>query len=353
MATKSKSHSLNGAGEALDATAFVRKKFCWLRQVACDAELSWFAVRVAILLVDYFSQKRHGVAWPSQITLAKKLGTRRQRINEAILELVARGHLSSQRRSGHSNLYHLALKEAARPTPGDARPDVQGDARPGVQGVHATACIESFERTQAAYKAAPGESESGASAAAGRAGASSGSARPPGEGEKEGEWSKEKDGDRQGGDRLGNGSDPAGRSNGRCCSDAQLDALREAWRRDAHVATDGKRIAIAAQRKALTDALGTGALFENILAAAKRCAEAFDADGDGRRYLPPLQDWLAAKGWESKPPSRQQRRAGRRGNGGSHRKANGKAAYTNPFYKRAGYEQRGPAGRMWKKEGVQ
>jgi biotin operon repressor len=98
-------------------TAFVRDMFQWLRQVAADQGLPPLSARVAIVVSQYINRKT-GTAWPTQETLANRLGVSRRAINRNIKALAARGHLNvTATRGRHKpNIYRLALKNETSPS---------------------------------------------------------------------------------------------------------------------------------------------------------------------------------------------------------------------------------------------
>jgi hypothetical protein len=88
--------------------------------------------------------------------------------------------------------------------------------------------------------------------------------------------------------------------------DAVLRELRgDIWRRG-HV-KDDKPQQWAIDRAAAAKALAIASAGD-ILAGGWKWRVAFEA-GDGLRYLPELHVWLAMRGWEKPPPTKQAKRA--------------------------------------------
>jgi hypothetical protein len=101
-------------GRKSKASKFTAEKFRWLEQLACDNRLPPLAARLAILLSAYFNLDYDGAAWPSQETLATKLGVTREWVGKTLGALVAFGYLEATRRGrNHTNLYRMAVPEPA------------------------------------------------------------------------------------------------------------------------------------------------------------------------------------------------------------------------------------------------
>jgi len=96
---------------------FTRDRFLWLDQVACETP---HAASVAIRLAKYFNRKS-GLAWPKQQTLAGHLGTTRDavQIQELLREEIyeALGELSEVEGGGRgirSQRRHLTVRPNVR-----------------------------------------------------------------------------------------------------------------------------------------------------------------------------------------------------------------------------------------------
>lgn len=93
------------------ADAVNRDHLGWLRQVACNRDLTPFCTRLAVNLTGYFNRKT-GAAFPSQETLAADLGATVDGIRKATIQLERAGHLAVTRRCGRHlpSLYAPVLK---------------------------------------------------------------------------------------------------------------------------------------------------------------------------------------------------------------------------------------------------
>jgi hypothetical protein len=90
---------------------FTRRKFEWLDQVAADRSLSPLAFHVAYLLSGYLNRAT-GEAFPSQETLAKRLGCTVRGVRKLVGQLVDGDHvevLESHGR-GRMNIYRTIMK---------------------------------------------------------------------------------------------------------------------------------------------------------------------------------------------------------------------------------------------------
>lgn len=92
---------------------FTAAKLDWLDGVASDLSVPNLSFRLAYVLGGYFNQTS-GDAWPSQKTLAAKLGVTRRCIQMALNDLVLRGHLASTLGNGrgNTNRYRPLKKDA-------------------------------------------------------------------------------------------------------------------------------------------------------------------------------------------------------------------------------------------------
>jgi hypothetical protein len=90
---------------------FTRRKFEWLDRVSVDRSVGSFAFRVAYLLSGYFNRTT-GAAFPSQTTLAVRLGATVRGVQKALRELVEAGHLVVEEAAGRgrTNQYRPALQ---------------------------------------------------------------------------------------------------------------------------------------------------------------------------------------------------------------------------------------------------
>ncbi len=84
------------------ADAGNRAHLGWLRQIAYDADLTPFAMRVAVALTRYFNRAT-GDAYPSQETLAADLSASSDGVRKAVIQLEAAGHLQVIRGRGRTN----------------------------------------------------------------------------------------------------------------------------------------------------------------------------------------------------------------------------------------------------------
>lgn len=87
-------------------------RFLWLKQLASDTGLSPAALRVAVFLADN-TNKTTGLAFPSQETIATKIGvTTNRAVQKLIALLVERGHMAVTpgRGKGKTSEYRLIFK---------------------------------------------------------------------------------------------------------------------------------------------------------------------------------------------------------------------------------------------------
>jgi len=104
---------------------FTRNRFSWLDQVLADEEISKAAFAVAYALASHINRKS-GLAWPSQSTLAKQVSLSDRQVRKLVEQLVERGHLFiAKRHTRHTpNYYRLAfLDRNASSTLDDSRPE--------------------------------------------------------------------------------------------------------------------------------------------------------------------------------------------------------------------------------------
>lgn len=86
--------------------------FGWLQAVTTDAKLGHFAVRVAVALSAFFD-RNGGYCWPTQETLANRIGATPRGVRNALDELTAAGHLEviEQRGRTHTNRYRPIMEK--------------------------------------------------------------------------------------------------------------------------------------------------------------------------------------------------------------------------------------------------
>jgi len=115
---------------------FTRDLFAWIKQVTRDPELGHFAVRVAMVLVDYVNRDAWE-AWPSQETVASHIGATSRGVRKAIGELEARGHVEVHAGRGTNSRYRPVLITA---NPGTAVPHHPGTAVPQLEAQPRNGC---------------------------------------------------------------------------------------------------------------------------------------------------------------------------------------------------------------------
>jgi hypothetical protein len=86
----------------MSTDSFVRDKFVWLEQVACDSTLPPISTRIAILLVGFLS-RGSGDAWPSLARLCDALSTSKQSAISGLKRLQTAGHLEVRAGRGRSS----------------------------------------------------------------------------------------------------------------------------------------------------------------------------------------------------------------------------------------------------------
>jgi DNA-binding MarR family transcriptional regulator len=87
-----------------------QERFDWLHKIVCDHGLSPFTVRVGGALMTYINRKS-GDAFPSQETLAGKVGATAEGVRLALKKLEERGYIAVERGRGRNvvNRYRLVL----------------------------------------------------------------------------------------------------------------------------------------------------------------------------------------------------------------------------------------------------
>jgi hypothetical protein len=89
---------------------FAADRIRWLDQVIADVSPQAFAA--AYVIATRFLNRKTGEAWPSIPTVAKALNKSARRTQDAIGELVTKGHLQrSHGGKGHSNRYRIILHD--------------------------------------------------------------------------------------------------------------------------------------------------------------------------------------------------------------------------------------------------
>lgn len=95
----------------LSADAHTRDRLRWLDQVLADRELTAFAFAVAYVIAGHVNRET-GEAWPSQATIAGKVGSTDRGVRKTVEQLAERGHLAITTPTGRKggNRYRLILK---------------------------------------------------------------------------------------------------------------------------------------------------------------------------------------------------------------------------------------------------
>jgi hypothetical protein len=90
---------------------FTRRKFEWLDQVVADRSLTPLAFHVAYLLSGYLNRAT-GEAFPSQETLAKRLGLTARGVRKLVAQVSDGGHLEvlEAHGRGRMNIYRTIIK---------------------------------------------------------------------------------------------------------------------------------------------------------------------------------------------------------------------------------------------------
>jgi hypothetical protein len=104
---------------------YTRDLFAWLDQVCADHKLPPSAFKVAYKIGQYINRKS-GKAWPSQPTLAKKVGLTVRTVRDLTDQLEAAGHLEIEPHRGRNqtNIYRLAkVSDTVQPDAGKEEAD--------------------------------------------------------------------------------------------------------------------------------------------------------------------------------------------------------------------------------------
>lgn len=101
------------APERAAPVAPIQRRAQWLLAVAEDAELPAACTRLAVVLGNRFMNGSTGSCFPSQATIAERLGLSDRQVRTLIQALVVRGHLRVLRgATGRSSSYEMVLKAA-------------------------------------------------------------------------------------------------------------------------------------------------------------------------------------------------------------------------------------------------
>jgi hypothetical protein len=75
-----------------------------------------------VVLADHFNDQE-GAAWPSQERIAKMMGLSTRQVRRIQIELINKGHLEVETRTGQSNLYRMTTPDMGVLYPGHTRPE--------------------------------------------------------------------------------------------------------------------------------------------------------------------------------------------------------------------------------------
>lgn len=121
-----------------DTDTFTRDRFLWQAQVLADRGMTALALHVA-LVIDQHLNRQSGEAWPGQARICEILAASRRGVQNAIEQLVSRGHLrvtQGNNRKGGNRYRPLLISEAA-PLP-HAHADAHETEAHAHQGAHET-----------------------------------------------------------------------------------------------------------------------------------------------------------------------------------------------------------------------
>jgi hypothetical protein len=74
-----------------------------------------------VVLADHFNDQE-GAAWPSQERIATMMGLSTRQVRRIQIELINKGHLEVETRTGQSNLYRMTTQDMGVLYPGHTRP---------------------------------------------------------------------------------------------------------------------------------------------------------------------------------------------------------------------------------------
>ena len=285
------------------AKTFAARTFAWLRQINRGKYLA-IDVKVAVELTEYFTEKdQGGRAYPGYKTIGDAIGVSEQTAIRSIDRLRNGGDLyviPGKPGRGYPNQYWMILKDAPKTS---AVKEVLESQKTSIRDSQKTsirdnktsiAVEENHLRTTLERKCyalpSPGERETFAVA--------NDSSPPGGDPPANAGPRQERP---QSTEVQIKPESPIERSHPvERATERSFAALRALWARGWPV--DDSPKAIAVQRAAFAKAC-TVAEPEEILAGARVHVAAADAP----RFLPPLAEWLAGRGWEKPPPTKPKR----------------------------------------------
>lgn len=95
--------------------ASITRRLEWLDQVLADPDVGPQSFQVAYVLVTRFLNAASGRAWPTIATLGREVNRSSRRAQEAVTELVTRGHLTHQRGGkGRPSVYEIAFHDRTK-----------------------------------------------------------------------------------------------------------------------------------------------------------------------------------------------------------------------------------------------
>jgi hypothetical protein len=314
----------------MSSKAFTAKTFAWLRQINHGRYLA-IDLKVALQLTEHFNEKdQEGRAYPSYKTIADAIGVSEQTVIRSVERMRAQGDLyviPGKPGRGYPNQYWMVVKpvqktsKVAEVFPGQKKPPSGGqktsiaveenhlknhqDTGWGVLRTPPSSGRENALTCESIPSIGGGPLD----AAADLFGQQAERAEIKTETEPEAR-KRTPGGERAEGVEIHPPAVIVGRE-----SSGHWRELRSIWERG--WASDDTPQAIAIARNAFARACRDGAEADDILDGARVWVAAADAP----RFLPALPTWLAAKGWETPPPTKR----GRRANGHKAQRSNGYA----------------------------
>jgi Helix-turn-helix domain len=303
MPNRSKATRGTAQGPVGNPTQFARVKFLWIDRIARDHQLLAIDTRVAAALLHYFTASDNGGrAYPSCKTLGDAIGVSEATVIRSVNRLHDRGHLIviwGKPGRGHPNQYWMAA--GGKPASVQVL-EAQKPARVAPRKPASDANKTFTGAGEPLFSQIPsGESY----------------ALPQTEGERErtscdvspssvGDPPLTRDPDGQIGESKSETESPEAKrtpdEKNESAESAEDDAAERVWRELCALwrrgwQSDETAKAVAISKLAFAKAC-TLANPDEILAAAKTWIAAADAP----RFLPALPQWLAARGWEKRPP---------------------------------------------------
>jgi hypothetical protein len=327
-------------GRKSNATKLAHKKFRFIEQVVRDTRLSPLALRAAIFVGCRCSLDHGGQAIIGQDKIAERLSTWRQNVSQALRQAVVLGHLELIRRGrDHANAYRMVLWDEAQPAQQSQpaqqpqavqQPQTKARTTPHDVGKNPTSGgpkpPHDVVDSQTSSRSANADSKPDMISANAdfnvvdlQTESSFFSPGSPSEtpGKEEGEPDANASEDPPGGgvppaDAGPPRQEPAAKESERSAAGQQQESfgeLRAIWQRG--WPADDAPEAVAAAGQAFAQACSEDVAPEDIIEAAR----AHIAAADAPRFLPPLEKWLASRGWEKPPPKKRRAANGHRGNG--------------------------------------